>query len=179
MNAHHKVRIKDSAIVVAATLSHRYISDRPLPDKAIDLVDEAAAALAIQIRSVPTEIDDLESGRRPRSRSSRPHCCARRTRPRAMPRRGCRKELAEAREKGSSKQRARWQKERGAIGRIAELKTRLEALRFEAEEQTRKGNLQRAAELQYGEIPKAEAELRTPTARNRVCRCRRRARPHS
>ena len=60
MRAHHKIRIKDSAIVAAATLSHRYISDRFLPDKAIDLVDEAAAALAIQIGSVPVEIDDLE-----------------------------------------------------------------------------------------------------------------------
>jgi len=159
--SHHKVRIKDSAIVAAATLSHRYISDRFLPDKAIDLVDEAAAALAIQIGSVPTEIDDLE--RRATSLEieqaalEREKDEASRERMEAVQR-----ELADVREKAKSL-RARWQTERGAIGRIAELKTHLEALRFEAEEQTRKGNLQRAAELQYGEIPKAEAELRTLT----------------
>ncbi len=159
--SHHKVRIKDSAIVAAATLSHRYISDRFLPDKAIDLVDEAAAALAIQIGSVPVEIDDLERRatsleieqaalKREKDESSRERMEV------------VQKELAEVREKATGL-RARWQTERGAIGRIAELKTHIEALRFEAEEQTRKGNLQRAAELQYGEIPKAEAELRTLT----------------
>jgi ATP-dependent Clp protease ATP-binding subunit ClpB len=159
--SHHKVRIKDSAIVAAATLSHRYISDRFLPDKAIDLVDEAAAALANQIGSVPTEIDDLERQatsleieqaalKREKDSSSQARLEA------------VQKELAEVREKAKGL-RARWQQERGAIGRIAELKTHLEALRFEAEEQTRKGNLQRAAELQYGEIPKAEAELRKLT----------------
>jgi ATP-dependent Clp protease ATP-binding subunit ClpB len=159
--AHHKVRIKDSAIVAAATLSHRYISDRFLPDKAIDLVDEAAAALAIQIGSVPTEIDDLERQatsleieqaalKREKDEASRERLAA------------VQKELAEVREKAAGL-RARWQQERGAIGRIAELKTKLEALRFEAEEQTRKGNLQRAAELQYGEIPKMEAELKQLT----------------
>jgi ATP-dependent Clp protease ATP-binding subunit ClpB len=159
--SHHKVRIKDSALVAAATLSHRYISDRFLPDKAIDLVDEAAAALAIQIGSVPTEIDDLE--RRATSLEieqaalKREKDEASRTRMEIV-----QKELAEVREK-SKALRARWQQERGAIGRIAELKTHLEALRFEAEEQTRKGNLQRAAELQYGEIPQSEAELRKLT----------------
>jgi ATP-dependent Clp protease ATP-binding subunit ClpB len=160
--SHHKVRIKDSAIVAAATLSHRYISDRFLPDKAIDLVDEAAAALAIQIGSVPTEIDDLERQatsleieqaalRREKDESSRERLAV------------VQKDLAEVREKAAGL-RARWQQERGAIGRIAELKTKLEELRFQAEEQTRKGNLQRAAELQYGEIPKAEAELKQLTA---------------
>ena len=159
--AHHKVRIKDSAIVAAATLSHRYISDRFLPDKAIDLVDEAAAALAIQIGSVPTEIDDLERQatsleieqaalKREKDEASRERLSA------------VQKELAEVREKAQGL-RARWQKERGAIGRIAELKTKLEGLRFEAEEQTRKGIPQRAAELQYGEIPKMEAELKQLT----------------
>jgi ATP-dependent Clp protease ATP-binding subunit ClpB len=160
--SHHKVRIKDSAIVAAATLSHRYISDRFLPDKAIDLVDEAAAALAIQIGSVPTEIDDLE--RRATSLEIE-QAALKREKDEASRERSeiVQKELAEVREK-SKALRARWQQERGAIGRIAELKTHLEALRFEAEEQTRKGNLQRAAELQYGEIPKAEAELRKLTS---------------
>jgi len=158
---HHKVRIKDSAIVAAATLSHRYISDRFLPDKAIDLVDEAAAALAIQIGSVPTEIDDLE---RQATSLEIEQAALKREKDDASRERLeiIQKELAEVREK-SKALRARWQQERGAIGRIAELKTHLEALRFEAEEQTRKGNLQRAAELQYGEIPKAEAELRKLT----------------
>ncbi|MDR3744589.1 MAG: ATP-dependent chaperone ClpB [Acidobacteriaceae bacterium] len=159
--SHHKVRIKDSAIVAAATLSHRYISDRFLPDKAIDLVDEAAAALAIQIGSVPVEIDDLE--RRATSLEIE-QAALKREKDEASRERSeiVQKELAEVREKAKAL-RARWQTERGAIGRIAELKTHLEALRFEAEEQTRKGNLQRAAELQYGEIPNAEAELRKLT----------------
>jgi ATP-dependent Clp protease ATP-binding subunit ClpB len=159
--SHHKVRIKDSAIVAAATLSHRYISDRFLPDKAIDLVDEAAAALAIQIGSVPVEIDDLErhatSLEIEQAALEREKDAASRERMGAV-----QKELAEVREKAAAL-RARWQTERGAIGRIAELKTGIESLRFEADDQTRKGNLQRAAELQYGEIPKAEAELRKLT----------------
>ena len=159
--SHHKVRIKDSAIVAAATLSHRYISDRFLPDKAIDLVDEAAAALANQIGSVPTEIDDLE---RQATALEIEQAALKREKDSASRERLeiIQKELAEVREKAIGL-RARWQTERAAIGKIAELKTHLEALRFEAEEQTRKGNLQRAAELQYGEIPKAEAELRKLT----------------
>ena len=159
--SHHMVRIKDSAIVAAATLSHRYISDRFLPDKAIDLVDEAAAALANQIGSVPTEIDDLE---RQATNLEIEQAALKREKDEASRERLeiLHKELAEVRETAKAL-RARWQTERGAIGRIAELKTHLEALRFEAEEQTRKGNLQRAAELQYGEIPKAEAELRKLT----------------
>jgi ATP-dependent Clp protease ATP-binding subunit ClpB len=159
--SHHKVRIKDSAIVAAATLSHRYISDRFLPDKAIDLVDEAAAALANQIGSVPTEIDDLE---RQATNLEIEQAALKREKDAASKERleAVQKELAEVREKAASL-RARWQQERGAIGRIAELKTKLEELRFQAEENTRKGNLQRAAELQYGEIPNAEAELRKLT----------------
>jgi ATP-dependent Clp protease ATP-binding subunit ClpB len=160
--AHHKVRIKDSAIVAAATLSHRYISDRFLPDKAIDLVDEAAAALAIQIGSVPVEIDDLErratSLEIERAALKREKDAGSKERLEIVER-----ELAEVKESASAL-RARWQKERGAIGRIAEIKERLEGLRFQMQEETRKGDLQRAAELQYGEIPKMEAELRELTA---------------
>jgi ATP-dependent Clp protease ATP-binding subunit ClpB len=159
---HHKVRIKDSAIVAAATLSHRYISDRFLPDKAIDLMDEAAAALAIQIGSVPVEIDDLE--RRATSLEIERAALKRETDPTSKERMEIvQRELAEVQEKAAGL-RARWQTERGAIGRIAELKETLEGLRFQALEETRKGNLQRAAELQYGEIPKLEAELRELTA---------------
>src|SRR3982075_795953 len=164
--AHHKVRIKDSAIVAAATLSHRYISDRFLPDKAIDLVDEAAAALAIQIGSVPVEIDDLE--RRATSLEIERAALKREKDPGSKERLEIvERELAEVQEKASGL-RARWQKERGAIGRIAELKEQLEALRFQMQEETRKGDLQRAAELQYGEIPKLEAELRELTAEQDV-----------
>jgi ATP-dependent Clp protease ATP-binding subunit ClpB len=160
--AHHKVRIKDSAIVAAAVLSHRYISDRFLPDKAIDLVDEAAAALAIQIGSVPVEIDDLE--RRATSLEIERTALKREKDPNSKERlEVVEKELAEIKEQAAAL-RARWQKERGAIGRIAELKEQLESLRFQMQEETRKGNLQRAAELQYGEIPKLEAELRDLTA---------------
>jgi ATP-dependent Clp protease ATP-binding subunit ClpB len=160
--AHHKVRIKDSAIVAAATLSHRYISDRFLPDKAIDLVDEAASALAIQIGSVPVEIDDLE--RRATSLEIERAALQREKDPNSQERlEAVEKELAEIKEQAAAL-RARWQKERGAIGRIAELKEELEGLRFQMQEETRKGNLQRAAELQYGEIPKKEAELRELTA---------------
>jgi len=159
---HHKVRIKDSAIVAAAELSHRYISDRFLPDKAIDLVDEAAAALAIQIGSVPVEIDDLE--RRAISLEIERNALKREDDANSRERlQEVEKELAEVRETASGL-RARWQKERGAIGEIASLKERLEALRFEAVEATRKGDLQRAAELQYGEIPKLERELGSLTA---------------
>jgi ATP-dependent Clp protease ATP-binding subunit ClpB len=160
--AHHKVRIKDSAIVAAATLSHRYISDRFLPDKAIDLVDEAAAALAIQIGSVPVEIDNLErratSLEIERAALKREKDAGSQERLEIVER-----ELAEVKE-ASAGLRARWQTERGAIGKMAELKEQLESLRFQMGEETRKGNLQRAAELQYGEIPKLEAELRELTA---------------
>src|ERR1700729_1372941 len=156
--AHHKVRIKDSAIVAAATLSHRYISDRFLPDKAIDLVDEAAASLAIQIGSVPTEVDQLE--REATSLEIERAALKRETDPNSKDRLAeVERELAEVKEKAVAL-RARWQKERGAIGKIAELKEELESLRFQMGEETRKGNLQRAAQIQYGELPKLEAELK-------------------
>ena len=159
--SHHKIRIKDSAIVAAAQLSHRYISDRFLPDKAIDLVDEAAAALAIQIGSVPVEIDDLE--RRAVSLEIEKQALKRETDVSSQERlQQVERELGEVQEKASVL-RARWQTERGAIGKVAELKAALEGLRFKAEEETRRGNLQRAAELTYGEIPKAEAELKVLT----------------
>jgi ATP-dependent Clp protease ATP-binding subunit ClpB len=156
--AHHNVRIKDSAIVSAATLSHRYISDRFLPDKAIDLVDEAAASLAIQIGSVPTEIDQLE--RQATSLQIEQAALKRETDENSRGRMSeVEKNLSEIREKITAL-RARWTTERDAISRISELKKKIEALRFEAEEQTRKGQLERAAQIQYGELPKLEAELK-------------------
>jgi ATP-dependent Clp protease ATP-binding subunit ClpB len=156
--AHHNVRIKDSAIVAAATLSHRYISDRFLPDKAIDLVDEAAASLAIQIGSVPTEIDQLE--RQATSLEIERAALKRETDTNSRGRlEQVERELATVKEQATAL-RARWTTERDAISRISELKKKIEALRFEAEEQTRKGQLDRAAQIQYGELPKAEAELK-------------------
>ena len=156
--AHHNVRIKDSAIVAAATLSHRYISDRFLPDKAIDLVDEAAASLAIQIGSVPTEIDQLE--RQATSLEIEKAALKRETDANSRGRlQEVERELASLKEQITAL-RARWTMERDAISRISELKKKIEALRFEAEEQTRKGQLDRAAQIQYGELPKLEAELK-------------------
>jgi len=156
--AHHNVRIKDSAIVAAAELSHRYISDRFLPDKAIDLVDEAAASLAIQIGSVPTEIDQLE--RQATSLEIEKAALKRESDENSKQRlEVVERELAALREKATGL-RARWQKEREAITRLADLKKKVEALRFEAEEQTRLGNLERAAQIQYGELPRLEAELK-------------------
>src|SRR5271166_1323511 len=155
---HHGVRIKDSAIVAAATLSHRYISDRFLPDKAIDLVDEAAASLAIQIGSVPTEIDQLE--REATSLEIERAALKRETDANSIERRNeVERELGALKEKITAL-RSRWTREREAINRIGELKKKIEALRFEAEEQTRKGMLDRAAQIQYGELPKLEAELK-------------------
>jgi ATP-dependent Clp protease ATP-binding subunit ClpB len=160
--AHHNVRIKDAAIVAAAVLSHRYISDRFLPDKAIDLVDEAAASLAIQIGSVPTEIDQLE--REATSLEIERAALKRETDANSLERReAVERELAALKEKITAL-RSRWTKEREAISRVSELKKRIEALRFEAEEQTRKGQLDRAAQIQYGELPKLEAELKRLSA---------------
>src|SRR5579859_2861267 len=126
---HHGVRIKDSAIVAAATLSHRYISDRFLPDKAIDLVDEAAASLAIQIGSVPTEIDQLE--RQATSLEIEKAALKRETDPNSKERlEEVERELATLKEQTTAL-RARWTKERDAIARLSDLKRQIEALRFE------------------------------------------------
>jgi ATP-dependent Clp protease ATP-binding subunit ClpB len=160
--SHHNVRIKDSAIVAAAELSHRYISDRFLPDKAIDLVDEAAASLAIQIGSVPTEIDQLE--REATSLEIEKAALKRESDENSKQRlEVVERELAALREKATGL-RARWQKEREAITRLADVKKKIEALRFEAEEQTRLGNLERAAQIQYGDLPKLEEEMKQLTA---------------
>jgi ATP-dependent Clp protease ATP-binding subunit ClpB len=156
--AHHNVRIKDSAIVAAATLSHRYISDRFLPDKAIDLVDEAAASLAIQIGSVPVEIDQLE--RQMISLEIERTALKRETDRNSKERlEVVIRELAALKEKATGL-RARWQTEREAITRLTEVKKKIEALRFEMEEQTRRGNLERSAAIQYGELPQLESELK-------------------
>jgi len=160
--AHHNVRIKDSAIVAAATLSHRYISDRFLPDKAIDLVDEAAASLAIQIGSVPVEIDQLD--RQMISLEIERTALKRETDRNSKDRMEVvERELAALKERTTGL-RARWQTERDAITRLSDLKKKIEALRFEMEEQTRNGNLERSAAIQYGELPLLEAELKRQNA---------------
>jgi ATP-dependent Clp protease ATP-binding subunit ClpB len=154
---HHGVRIKDSAIVAAATLSHRYISDRFLPDKAIDLVDEAAASLRIQIDSMPTEIDQLE--RRATQLEIEKQALKKEDDPNSRERlQVVEKELAEVREK-SNALKARWKEEKSSIGRIRELKEKIEQLKLEEQTEERKGNLQRVAEIRYGFLRQAEAEL--------------------
>jgi len=159
---HHDVRIKDAAIVAAATLSHRYISDRFLPDKAIDLVDEAAASLAIQKGSKPTVIDQRERERT--SLEIEREALKRETDANSVERRSeVEREIAALNEEITALS-ARWTKEREASSRITEVKKKIEALRFEAEEQTRKGILDRAAQIQYGELPKLEAELKQLTS---------------
>jgi ATP-dependent Clp protease ATP-binding subunit ClpB len=154
---HHGVRIKDSAIVAAATLSHRYISDRFLPDKAIDLIDEAAASLRIQIDSMPTEIDQLE--RRATQLEIERQALVKETDPNSRERLSAvEKELANLREQ-SNRLKAIWQQEKAKINRIRELKERIEKLKLEEQSATRKGDFTRASEIQYGELPQLQAEL--------------------
>ncbi len=154
---HHGVRIQDSALIAAATLSHRYIADRFLPDKAIDLIDEAASKLRIEIDSLPQEIDELDrrvmqleieltSLRKEKDEAS------------AQRREAIETELADLKAR-SGEMKEQWQKEKQAIQGVRELKVRLEEARVEAEKAERAADLQRAAELRYGEIPQLEKEL--------------------
>jgi ATP-dependent Clp protease ATP-binding subunit ClpB len=159
---HHKVRITDAAIVAAATLSHRYISDRFLPDKAIDLVDEAAASLAVQYGSKPTEID--QSVRERTSLEIELKALARETDANSVARREeVEREVAALTEQITAMQ-ARWDTEREASSRISEIKEKMSALRVEAEEQTSRGNFDRVSQIQYGELPVLEAELKKLSA---------------
>jgi ATP-dependent Clp protease ATP-binding subunit ClpB len=159
---HHGVRIKDSAIVAAATLSHRYISDRFLPDKAIDLIDEAAASLRIQIDSLPTEIDQLE--RRATQLEIEKQALKKDDDPNSRERLATlEKELAGIREQ-SNALKANWKKEKDLIARQRQLKEQLEQLKIEEQAEERKGNLQRVAEIRYGLIRQVEEELKQLTA---------------
>jgi ATP-dependent Clp protease ATP-binding subunit ClpB len=154
---HHGVRIKDSAIVAAATLSHRYISDRFLPDKAIDLIDEAAASLRIQIDSMPTEIDQLE--RRATQLEIEKQALKKEDDPNSKERLVViDKELAGIREQ-SNALKARWKQEKDLIARQRQLKEKIEQLRIEEQAAERKGDLQRVAEIRYSLIRQAEEEL--------------------
>jgi ATP-dependent Clp protease ATP-binding subunit ClpB len=154
---HHGVRIKDSAIVAAATLSHRYISDRFLPDKAIDLIDEAAASLRIQIDSLPTDIDQLE--RKATQLEIEKQALKKEDDANSRERLALiDKELAEIRER-SNTLKANWKKEKDLIARIRALKEQIEKLKTEEQAEERKGNLQRVAEIRYGLIRQSEDEL--------------------
>ena len=151
---HHGVRIQDSAIVAAATLSHRYIADRFLPDKAIDLIDEAASRLRIEIDSMPTEIDEVE--RRIQQLEIEHQALKKEKDDASVARReAIERELADLRER-SNEMKAHWMAEKEAIDAIRGAKERLEQAHRDAERAEREADLQRAAELRYGEIPKLE-----------------------
>lgn len=154
---HHGVRIKDSALVAAATLSHRYITDRFLPDKAIDLIDEAASKLRIDIDSLPAPLDSLE--RRIMQLTIEAEALKKETDPGSAKR--LEKVLAEIAEleKERDQMRARWQAEKEAIEAIRSIKERLDNLGAEIERAQREGDYNRAAELQYGIRPQLQQEL--------------------
>ncbi|PYQ45655.1 MAG: ATP-dependent chaperone ClpB [Acidobacteria bacterium] len=159
---HHGVRIKDSAIVAAATLSHRYISDRFLPDKAIDLIDEAAASLRIQIDSMPTDIDQLE--RRATQLEIEKQALKKEDDSNSKERLAVlERELAGIREQANAL-KANWKKEKDLISRTRELKAKIDQLKTDEQAAVRKGDYNRASEIQYGEIPRLQAELSQLTA---------------
>ncbi|MDL9979524.1 ATP-dependent Clp protease ATP-binding subunit [Microbacterium sp. ASV49] len=155
--AHHKVAIADAALVAAASLSHRYIPSRQLPDKAIDLIDEAASRLRMEIDSAPLEIDEL---RRHVDRLKLEELALKKEKDDASKER-----LASLREQLAGEQarldglQARWEQERATLNRVGDLKTKLDKARGEAERAQREGNLERASRLLYGEIPSLEREL--------------------
>jgi ATP-dependent Clp protease ATP-binding subunit ClpB len=154
---HHGVRIQDPAIIAAATLSHRYIADRFLPDKAIDLIDEAASRLRIEIDSMPTEIDEVE--RRIQQLEIELQALKKETDAASAARReAIERELADLRER-SGGMKAQWQREKDAITAVRDLKEQLEQAHREVERAERDADLQRAAELRYGEIPELERAL--------------------
>jgi ATP-dependent Clp protease ATP-binding subunit ClpB len=151
--AHHGVRIRDAALVAAAVLSDRYISDRQLPDKAIDLVDESASRLRMEIDSAPLELDEAE--RRVRQLEIELAAMGKESKERREP---VERELAEAKER-RDELAARWAREKEALDRVSEIKRRIDELRMEAERAERHGDLERVAEIRYGELPELEREL--------------------
>ncbi len=151
--AHHGVRIRDAALVAAAVLSDRYISDRQLPDKAIDLVDESASRLRMEIDSSPIELDEAE--RRVRQLEIELAAMAKETDEVREP---LERDLAEAKER-RNELAARWSTEKEALERVKEVMTQIDELKMEAERAERAGDLQRVAEIRYGELPQLEREL--------------------
>ena len=156
---HHGVQIQDNAIVAAATLSKRYISERFLPDKAVDLVDEAASRLRIEIDSVPEEIDEVE--RRIIQLQIEQQALEKEEDSASQQRlEKLIAELAELKEQADAR-KAAWQNEKASLTQIGELMEQIEALRIESEQAKRSGNLARASELEYGKIPELESQLKT------------------
>jgi ATP-dependent Clp protease ATP-binding subunit ClpB len=155
--AHHGVRITDGAVVAAATLSHRYIGDRFLPDKAIDLLDEASSRLRIEIDSMPQEIDEVE--RRVVQLQIEQAALKKERDPASVERLAAlERELAELRER-SAAMKAQWQQEKETLGAVGTIKQEIEQARVEAEQATRQGDLQRAAEITYGRIPELQRRM--------------------
>ncbi len=154
---HHGVRIKDSAIVAAAVLSNRYITDRFLPDKAIDLIDESASRLRIEIDSMPSELDEIE--RRVRQLEIERQAVKKEKDTVSLERLDkIEKELADLKESGATL-RAQWQAEKGTIGKIRSLKEQIESTRIQSEQAERSGDLEKAAELRYGRLPGLQKQL--------------------
>jgi ATP-dependent Clp protease ATP-binding subunit ClpB len=151
--AHHGVEIRDSALVAAAVLSDRYITDRFLPDKAIDLVDEAASRLRMEIDSAPVELD--EADRRVRQLEIELAAMANEAESVREP---LERELADARA-ARDELAARWSREKESLQRVADIKRQIDELRMEAEREERQGNLARVAEIRYGVLPELEKEL--------------------
>jgi ATP-dependent Clp protease ATP-binding subunit ClpB len=160
---HHSVRYKDTALVAAATLSHRYITDRFLPDKAIDLIDEAGAALRMQIDSVPVDVDRID--RRVMQLEIEKQALQKESDRVSKERLHTIESELEKLRAESSTLRQRWQKEKELIDQVKSLKERHEQLRTEQEEATRQGNLQRAAEIRYGQMIELEQQLQVATRR--------------
>ncbi|MGH2880241.1 MAG: AAA family ATPase, partial [Solirubrobacteraceae bacterium] len=154
---HHKVTIQDSALIAAATLSHRYIADRFLPDKAIDLIDEASSRLRIEIDSVPAEIDEVDRRvmqleiERTSLRKEKDEASKQR-------REAIESELEQLRISGEE-MRTQWEAEKQAVQGVSETRERLDQMRTELERAQREGDLESAARLQYGEIPELERQL--------------------
>jgi ATP-dependent Clp protease ATP-binding subunit ClpB len=160
---HHGVRITDAALVAAATLSHRYVGERHLPDKAIDLIDEAAARLRIEIDSLPQEIDEVER-RLVQLRIEEQALAKERDKASRERLEALRREMAELGERSQS-MKAQWQAEKAAIAALREKMAQLDEARTEAEQATRRGDLQKAAEIRYGRIPELEREIETEKKR--------------
>ena len=160
---HHGVRIQDAALVAAAVLSHRYISDRFLPDKAVDLVDEAASRLKIEIESMPTEIDQME---RQIMMLEMERQALRKEKDAASKERLAKleKELAETKETASGL-KARWQKEKEEIGKSQKINEQIEALKNELQIAQRQGDFAKASEIQYGRIPDLQTKLEEHNAK--------------
>ncbi|MBM4289266.1 MAG: ATP-dependent chaperone ClpB [Deltaproteobacteria bacterium] len=154
---HHGVRIKDSALIAAATLSKRYIADRFLPDKAVDLIDEAASKLRIEIDSLPAEIDEVE--RRIRQEEIEKEALKKENDPASLERlEKIERSLADLREQVAA-QKARWQQEKDAIARIREIKEQIEQTKIAEAQAERQGDLAKAAELRYGALLNLQKEL--------------------